>query len=292
MINKKYDWYEEALNQGTIIHEAQMSKLLQKAMLVISLILAGYTVFDVAKKTGLSPQEVEEMVENEELRKMIEEEKSFPLNALPIPKNYNQPKKENVKENIGPHGLPTELNLTQIEELVRLHEVSGATTYVTVNGKKVDIRKSYPDPIHGWKVPTIGIGYNLNRAEAKSQIESFGLDYNKVRKGEQSLTDQQVNLLYRNDIQKAIQDAKSFLPNFDSQPSTVKTILTDMSFNMGLTRLSTFKNFRKALMAYDFEKAAQEMENSNWSTQVKSRSTRLIAMMRSLVDTKKTKKIN
>jgi hypothetical protein len=273
MINKKNDWYSEAKQTSHIMQEAGMGDTLKKAILAVSLILAGYSVFEVSERTGLTPEQVNSAVTNEEIISLLERE-NFTLTELDVPTDS--------VEKTTPHGLPTTLDLSEIENLIRLHEVSGAKRVVTIKGKKIDIRKVYEDPIHGWKVPTIGVGYNLNKPEAASQIKSFGLDYNKVRSGQQMLTDDQVDVLYSNDVQNAIRDAKTFLPNFDDQPSTVKTIVSDMSFNMGLNRLSTFKNFRSALTSFDFKKAAQEMRNSNWAKQTKSRANRLIKMMESL----------
>ena len=274
MINKSYDWYEESLRQNHMIHEANVKKLLQKAIIVVSLLAAGYTIFDVAQKTGLSEDQVKDVISNEEIMNLIGDE-DLPLRELPIPEN-------STEENLPPHGLPTNLDRGEIERIIRLHEVSGAVRNVTVNGREVDIRKVYPDPRHGWSVPTIGVGFNLNKDSARAQIEALGLDYGKVRRGEQTLTDQQVNILYRSDINNAIQDAQAFLPNFDSQPSTVKTILVDMAFNLGLTRLSTFVNLRAALSRYDFQEAANQMQDSAWSGQVGNRATRLIGMMRNV----------
>jgi len=285
MINKKNDWYNEAKIHSSIIQEAGMKETLRNAILAVSLVIGGYSLFDASQRTGLTPEQIHNALNNERILELVKGEEQQEMTSLNVPSDIPD------KPQMTPHGLPTSLNLSEIENLIRLHEVSGAKRFVTVNGKKVDIRTVYEDPIHGWKVPTIGIGYNLNRSEAKSQIESFGLDYGKVRNGTQSLTDQQVEILYRNDVQNAINDAKTFLPNFEQQPSTVKTIVVDMSFNMGLTKLSTFKNFKQALINFDFDKASQEMRNSNWAKQTKDRATRLIEMMKNVKNEKNTKEI-
>jgi len=270
MINKTDDWYEQAVGQSDI-YETQKSNFLKKAVFALALIIAGYSIFEASKQTGLTPEEIEKARSNPYVLNVLEEQ-DVPIAGLP----------SSTTEDLPSHGLPTNLNESEIETLIRLHEVSGSKRFVTVKGKQVDIRKVYPDPIHGWSVPTIGIGFNLNRSEAKSLIEAFGLDYGKVRTGQQALTDDQVNILYRQDVQNAIKDAKSFLPNFNDQPSSVKTIVVDMSFNMGLGRLSTFKKFRKALLSFDFQTASKEMQNSNWAEQTKTRASRLIQMMQNV----------
>jgi GH24 family phage-related lysozyme (muramidase) len=272
MINKKNDWYSEAKKSSHIIQEAGMKETLQRAILAVSLIFAGYSIFDVSQRTGLTPEQVQQATNNQEILDLLEKEEN-PTSTLAIPSD------DVVEEQSTSNEFSTALNLSEIERLIRLHEVSGAKRYVTVRGNKVDIRKVYEDPIHGWKVPTIGVGFNLNRPDAPSLIGSFGLDYNKVRSGQEMLTDDQVDVLYRNDIKNAMKDAKTFLPSFDQQPTQVKTILVDMSFNMGLDRLSTFKNFKKALENSDYPKALLEMRNSNWAKQTKTRAERLSQKM-------------
>ena len=248
--------------------------------MAVSLILSGTALFDVCQKTGLSEEDVEKALNNP---KLVELAKSSDYSVLEMPEPIPD-SPDNYEAPIAAHGLSTGVNIGEIERLIRLHEVSGATRYVTVGDKKVDIRKVYEDPIHGWSVPTIGVGLNLNRSDAKSKIEALGLDYNLVRSGQQSLTDQQVNSLFWDDIKMAYSDAQTYLPNFGDQPTEVKTILTDMSYNLGLTRLSKFRTFKASLMRFDFEAAAKSMENSLWAKQVKGRATRLIQMMKNVAN--------
>ena len=54
-----------------------------------------------------------------------------------------------------------------------------------------------------------------------------------------------------------------------------------MAFNLGLTKLNKFKEMRKALMQNDYNKAADEMIDSNWYKQVKTRGPRTVSLMRS-----------
>jgi hypothetical protein len=54
-----------------------------------------------------------------------------------------------------------------------------------------------------------------------------------------------------------------------------------MSFNLGLTKLNKFVEMKKALQANDYQKAADEMVDSNWFKQVKTRGPRMVDIMRS-----------
>lgn len=57
-------------------------------------------------------------------------------------------------------------------------------------------------------------------------------------------------------------------------------VLIDMGFNLGIPGLLKFKKMIAALKKDDYKKAAGEMANSRWSTQVHSRAYRLIMMMK------------
>ena len=60
--------------------------------------------------------------------------------------------------------------------------------------------------------PTIGVGFNLDRSDARAKIEALGLDYAKVKAGTQDLTDTQVYQLLDGDMDRAIADSKSVSP--------------------------------------------------------------------------------
>jgi lysozyme len=49
-----------------------------------------------------------------------------------------------------------------------------------------------------------------------------------------------------------------------------------MMFNMGLTRLSKFKNHNAALQSGDWKEAAKEGRDSKWHKQVTNRAERLM----------------
>jgi lysozyme len=62
----------------------------------------------------------------------------------------------------------------------------------------------------------------------------------------------------------------------DDWPDEVQQVLVNMMFNMGRTRLSKFKNFKAALDANDWKKAAVEGRDSLWYKQVTNRAERLM----------------
>ncbi len=85
--------------------------------------------------------------------------------------------------------------------------------------------------------------------------------------------------LLTQDINRAIHDIRSLISNFESLSLTRKAVLVNMMFNLGMRRLSQFKNMIQAIEEYNFHKASFEMLNSLWAVQVGTRATQLADMM-------------
>ena len=131
-------------------------------------------------------------------------------------------------------------------------------------------------------IPTIGVGFNLKRGDAPAKIAALGLSYNNVLAGTQTLTDDQIYSLLDADINVSInQTAKRLFPDFDNIDDDRQVILIDLSFNMGYTRLSGFKNTIAAINSGDWERAADELQDSNWFRQVGNRAIRNVETIRS-----------
>jgi len=133
---------------------------------------------------------------------------------------------------------------------------------------------------------TIGVGFNLERKDAKQRITSIGLDFKEVYEGRKTLTRPQVISILTEDIAQARLDAKKYLKTKEYQElkPEAQNIVTDMAFNLGYTRLSKFKNLRKALINENYCAAADEMVNSKWYREVGRRSKELVKKMRTLGD--------
>ncbi len=87
--------------------------------------------------------------------------------------------------------------------------------------------------------------------------------------------------LLSNDIKKAREDVKKvFGEMFHELDPVRQAVLIDMMFNLGLPRFLGFKKFIQAVKEKDFSKASQEMLDSRWAKQVKSRAERLSYMMK------------
>lgn len=88
-----------------------------------------------------------------------------------------------------------------------------------------------------------------------------------------------VNDCFEKDLDTAISECAVLYEEFEEMPGEVQEILVNMMFNMGRTRLSGFKNFKKALDEGNWSKAATEGRDSKWYRQVTNRAERLMGRL-------------
>lgn len=132
-------------------------------------------------------------------------------------------------------------------------------------------------------IPTIGVGFNLNRRDAQLKLSIVGANLEEVLDGK-PLTDAQVDGLFEMCIDEAISGAKTVVDNFSSHSPVRQRVLIDMCYNLGAYKLAHFKNMLSALKEKDYSLAARSMTRSLWFQQVGDRGIRLSAMMLTDVD--------
>lgn len=117
-------------------------------------------------------------------------------------------------------------------------------------------RRLYKDTVGKW---TIGVGRNIE---------------------DRGLRDDEIDLMLSNDIDEAVGIARALIPNFDKLDDVRQEVVANMALNLGMTRLSGFKQFLAALMRNDYQRATAEMMDSKWYDQVGDRGKRLAYAMR------------
>jgi GH24 family phage-related lysozyme (muramidase) len=127
---------------------------------------------------------------------------------------------------------------------------------------------SYPDS-HG---RSIGHGFFLNNDNSRKRIEDLGLDFDAVYRGDQAITNDQIDRLHTYAVNIAIRDIKDVFPKFSTYPNEVQYVLADMMFNLGRPRFMGFKNMIAAVNNEDWAVMAKEMKDSAWFGQVGGRS--------------------
>ena len=127
--------------------------------------------------------------------------------------------------------------------------------------------------------PTVGVGFNLDANGAQAAIEALGLNYDQVRAGTQTLTDDQIDTLLQQSVERAANDAPKAVSTFNNVPSDKQIVIVDMIFNLGLAGFSKFAQTIKAINAQDWLTASQQMQQSVWFRQVGNRARADVDLM-------------
>ena len=110
---------------------------------------------------------------------------------------------------------------------------------------------------------TIGVGRNVDKA------------------GGLGLSDDEVDYLLQNDIDRVILELDSEYDWFSDLDDVRQDAMIDISFNLGQTRLRAFKKALSAMSEGDWDEAANQFMDSRWSEQVGIRAKNLTEMIRS-----------
>jgi lysozyme len=119
--------------------------------------------------------------------------------------------------------------------------------------------------------PTFGIGHLILESDP---------EYSKPIGTK--ISSERVKEAFNQDICQVLSDCEKLYPDFYDLPEEAQQIIANMMFNLGLTRLSKFRNMKKAIDQRNWMKAADEMMDSRWYRQVTNRANRLVERMRSI----------
>lgn len=128
--------------------------------------------------------------------------------------------------------------------------------------------------------PTIGIGFNLDRADAGAKLTALGFELQAVRSGGVTLTHDQVDELFEPDLAAAIDGAHRLVRTFDALSARRQHACVDLTFNLGTSGFGRFTKTLEALDAGRYAEAARELQSSRWYGQVGQRGPVVVAMMR------------
>ena len=127
---------------------------------------------------------------------------------------------------------------------------------------------------------TIGAGFNLESSDAKAKVSALGLSYEKVKSGKEQISKEQIDLLMQDSINRAVRDAVAVVPGFDELNKDRQIVLIDLAYNLGRTGLRGFSKMLKAIASKDWNRAADELQNSRWYVQTGIRARRNVNVIR------------
>ena len=83
----------------------------------------------------------------------------------------------------------------------------------------------------------------------------------------------------RNDIQRSEQDLWHYASWYAALDDVRKTVLIDMTFQLGIQHVLNFKKMIACLEVKDYQQAAKEMLASAWETETPGRCERMAMIM-------------
>ena len=148
----------------------------------------------------------------------------------------------------------TKMNIEQLRKELELDEGCKHETYMCTQNKV-----------------TGGIGHMITEWDDEKYAE-VGVE----------ISDEQVKAWFNKDIETVLSDCELLYDDFDHLPEEAQLIIANMMFNLGRNRLGAFIGMKAGVDARDWNKAADEMIDSNYYKQLPNRAGRLVKRMRSL----------
>lgn len=135
----------------------------------------------------------------------------------------------------------------------------------------------YPDTAFQ---PTIGVGFNLNRPDAKDRLAKI----KRTRRGVMNagITEAEADALLDADLTDVLQDLVTLFPDFVDMPERARLVLIDLRYNCGPGGLRTFIHTLQSIKTARWDDAATRLAASQWAEQVGTRAHRAITMLRGI----------
>lgn len=189
------------------------------------------------------------------------------FNLEPI--DYN-PFEQGTDDAYSPPRQPLELNImpqsynTEMEDFTQQNEGFSPTTYTDTTGN-----------------PTIGYGFNFNSGIAPRVWREAGIQtpFKQAKLGKTSITPQEAQALYQTSERIAIDDAKSYYPDFDRLRPQQQAALMDMSYQMGGNALKQFSGLKKALKNNNKNAIIKSIRTSKYYEQTPQRAEQVLQML-------------
>ena len=127
------------------------------------------------------------------------------------------------------------------------------------------VLKIYDDPILGAAAPTIFYGHLCVPSDPWEPGQTYTMD--------------DAERVFEEDIEIASDTSDKFIGDVDV-PDIVRSIVTEVAFNIGEPRLMGFRLMRSAIQDQDYVEAARQLKDSKLYRQLKNRYDPLVEEMR------------
>lgn len=124
-------------------------------------------------------------------------------------------------------------------------------------------------------------GVETHAYECSEGKVTVGVGRNIDQKGGMGLSEDEIDYLLQNDVERVIKELSSEYPWFNSLDDVRKDAIIDIAFNLGATRLRGFRRALTAMEAGDYTEASTEFLDSRWAKQVGGRALELTDMIAS-----------
>jgi lysozyme len=121
-------------------------------------------------------------------------------------------------------------------------------------------------------------GLRLDLYQCSMGANTIGVGHNLDAKG---ISEAVAALLLEEDIQDAVADLEKNIRGFRELPTMVQEALVNLCFNMGIPRLLQFKKTLSLIQEGKYSKAANELLDSRYASQVGYRALDVAQMIRS-----------
>lgn len=119
-------------------------------------------------------------------------------------------------------------------------------------------------------------GLRLKPYECSAGKTTIGYGRNLTDIG---ITKDEAMILLVHDMERAMTDIKRIFPDFSTFSKNRKNALTDMMFNLGMSRFLKFRKMIDAILNGNWPMASNEAQDSRWFVQVGNRGTEIVRLL-------------
>jgi lysozyme len=161
--------------------------------------------------------------------------------------------------------------------------------YITKH--EAECLNAYKDSLGIW---TMGVGFNIERSGADEAMRNAGVNPDVIRaaieeakkagkdKTPELIDKRRSQALLQADVLACQDDLHKLFPKFDAMPEEARTVLLDMRFQLGPSRLRGFANTLKAFADGRWRDAGAGIKSSMMYKQVSKRCDENIALLLSI----------